>query len=77
MRLQDGTYMEHFGETRDDRLREYHEVNDLPVIGLREGSFLRCHDDTVELVGSPARVFVTGKEAFDVIPGNTLTALSP
>ena len=77
VRLQDGTYMEHFGETRDDRLCEYHEVNDLPVVGLREGSFLRCHDDTVELVGSPARVFVTGQEAIDITPGNMMTALSP
>jgi dipeptidase E len=29
---------EHFGETRDDRIAEFNEMNDTPVIGLREGS---------------------------------------
>ncbi|MDP6889805.1 MAG: dipeptidase PepE [Phycisphaerales bacterium] len=74
VRLDDGSYIEHYGETRSDRLREYHEVNDLPVIGLREGSYLRCTDDTVELVGNPARVFVSGREAEDVNPGENLVA---
>lgn len=68
----DGTFMEHFGETRDDRLREYHEINDLPVVGLREGSFLRCDDDSVELIGAPARVFIAGQDAVDVDPGSSI-----
>ncbi len=72
VRLDDGSYVEHYGETRNDRLREYHEMNDLPVIGLREGSYLRCTDDTVELVGSPARIFVSGREAEDVNSGDNL-----
>jgi dipeptidase E len=77
VRHEDGSFIEHFGETRDDRLREYHEVNDLPVIGLREGSFLRCDDTTVTLAGTPARVFVSGKSAVDIEPGDDLASLLP
>ena len=35
------TYHEHFGETRDDRIREFHELNDSAVVGLWEGGVLR------------------------------------
>jgi dipeptidase E len=36
----DDTYHEHFGETRDDRLREFHEMNATPVVGLWEAGTL-------------------------------------
>ncbi len=75
VRLDDESYIEHFGETRDDRLREYHEINDLPVIGLREGTYLRCGDGSVELVGGSARVFRIDEEAVDVKPGDDLSGL--
>lgn len=75
VRAEDGSYLEHFGETRDDRLREYHEMNDIPVVGLREGSFLRCTDASVELVGAAARVFRSGEDALDVEPGIDLAPL--
>lgn len=65
-------FIEHFGETRDDRIREFHEMNDLPVIGLREGSYLRCHDGDVILVGAPARLFRSGHEAVEVAPNENL-----
>jgi dipeptidase E len=71
----DDTFTEHFGETRDDRLREYHEVNDLPVIGLREGSYLRCIDGTIELVGGRAKVFRCGENTIEVDPGDNLDDL--
>lgn len=35
----------HMGETRDDRIKEFHEANNTPVIGLREGAFLRIDDE--------------------------------
>lgn len=61
-------YVEHFGETRDDRLREYHQMNDRPVVGLWEGGLLRIDDDSIRLVGAPARIFRKGEDPVDVQP---------
>jgi dipeptidase E len=69
------SYHEHFGETRDDRLREFHELNDTHVVGLWEGGVLRVEDGRVLLLGSPARVFRKGQEPVDVEPGQHLDKL--
>lgn len=71
VRADDG-YQEHFGETRDDRIREFHEMNDTPVIGLREGGIIRVEDDRYTLIGAAARVFVKGSDPVDVDPGGRL-----
>jgi dipeptidase E len=71
----DDGYHEHYGETRDERLREFHEMNDTPVIGLWEGGLLRVEDGQVVLAGSPARVFRKGQEPRDVEPGARLDVL--
>lgn len=63
-------YHEHFGETRDERIREFHEMNDTPVIGLWEGGILRVDDGKVRLIGSSARIFRKGQTPVDVQPGN-------
>lgn len=63
------TLQEHFGETRDDRLREFHEMNDTPVIALWEGGILRVNDASVRLIGSQARLFRKGHTSVDVEPG--------
>src|SRR5262249_41086259 len=60
---------EHYGETRDARLREFHEMNDTPVIGLWEGGLLRVEGGNVLLLGARARVFRKGQEPVDVEPG--------
>ncbi len=75
LKADDGSFHEHFGETRDDRLREYHELNDLPVVGLWEAGLLRCEAGRVELSGAPARVFRKGQAAVDVLPGSDLGEL--
>ena len=67
--------IEHCGETRDDRIREFHEMNDTPVVGLWEGGFLTVQDDDVELSGALARVFRCGEPPVDVQPGETLSDL--
>lgn len=53
----------HMGETREQRLSEYLEENDTPVVGLREGSWLRVDGDSISLGGrAGARIFRRGRE---------------
>jgi len=61
-------FVEHFGETRADRLREFHEMNDTPVIGLWEAGILHAGDERIELCGQPARIFRKGQPPVDVRP---------
>jgi len=68
-------FIPHFGETRDDRLREFHEDNDTPVIGLWEGGILHVEGGRVGLSAAPARVFRKGHEPIDVTPGTDLAPL--
>jgi dipeptidase E len=68
-------YQPHFGETRDERLKEFHEMNDTPVIGLWEAGILRVEADRMQLIGAPARVFRKGQAPVDVAPGSELTEL--
>jgi dipeptidase E len=63
------SFQEHFGETRDERIREFHEMNDTPVIGLWEGGMLRVEEGRVTLIGARARIFRKGMEPVDVEPG--------
>lgn len=60
----------HKGETREERIREYHEENDTTVIGLREASALHMEDRVITLLGEQtARVFRKGSEPAEVGPG--------
>ena len=52
------------GETRETRIGEFHKFNDVPVIGLREGSWIRVENGTYTLKGEhTARIFEQGKIA--------------
>lgn len=65
----------HKGETREDRIREFHEENETMVIGLREGSALRVEDDVVTLIGTrTARLFRRGRDPEEVAPGGLTPA---
>lgn len=59
----------HMGETREERLVQYLEENDTPVIGLREGAFLRVTEGKIWLKGlKPARVFRRGRDPMELSP---------
>jgi len=63
-------------ETRERRIREYHEENEWPVLGLREGERLRLDGSELVLVGkSPARLFQRGSEPREIEPGASLSFL--
>ncbi|MQA01749.1 MAG: dipeptidase PepE [Streptosporangiales bacterium] len=64
----------HMGETREERLLQFLEENDVAVLGLREGSYLRVAGDRATLGGvRPARVFERGAEPREVMPGTDLS----
>ena len=57
----------HMGETRATRIKEFHEFNNQPVYGLREGSWIRVHGTSMELKGlHSARWFRPGEPAVEV-----------
>ncbi|HET7433257.1 MAG TPA: dipeptidase PepE [Thermoanaerobaculia bacterium] len=63
----------HKGETREERILQFLEENDLPVIGLREGSMLRVEDDRITLLGlTSARVFKRGAEPYEIESGSVV-----
>ncbi len=66
----------HMGETREQRIREFHEMNETPVLGLREGAFLRIENGAITLGGRKgARLFRRGAEPVEYEPGARLTEL--
>ncbi len=62
----------HKGETRETRIKEFHQFNKTPVIGLREGSWIRLKNNKCTLEGKElsARIFEQNKEPVEV-PTNT------
>jgi len=60
----------HMGETREERIIQFLEENDTPVVGLREGAMLRIKNGETMLRGSSgARIFQKGMEALEILPG--------
>jgi dipeptidase E len=48
----------HMGETQEERILQFLEENDTPVVGLREGSMLIVQRDSIRLAGpNGARIF--------------------
>jgi dipeptidase E len=69
------TYM---GETRDERISEFLEEHDCPVLAMYEGTWLRVEGATAEVHG-PARLFErSGREDFaDQVDVSHLLSLVP
>jgi len=66
----------HMGETREERLKQYLEENETPVVGLREGCMIRVEQGVHLLQGrTNARIFRRGFEPLEVQPGSTIDDL--
>lgn len=57
----------HKGETRETRIKEFHEFNTPPVVGLREGSWLAVEGKDITLKGGKsARIFEAEKLPYEI-----------
>jgi dipeptidase E len=66
----------HMGETREQRIREFLEQNDVAVLGMREGTWLRRRDDHLTLGGvRNARLFRRAEAPVECEPGADLSWL--
>ena len=60
----------HKGETRETRIEEFHQFNSQPVVGLREGSWLRVDEGMIRLEGAlTARLFKPNLNPIELAPG--------
>lgn len=67
----------HKGETRETRIKEFHNLNPQPVVGLREGSWLRVYKNDIILKGDlTARIFEKNKAPYEIQANSSLSELS-
>lgn len=66
----------HMGETRETRIGEFHAYNTQPVVGIREGSYLKVSGNTITLKGDlQARVFEYDKKPYEIDTNSDLSSL--
>ncbi|MFT4753817.1 MAG: dipeptidase E [Salibacteraceae bacterium] len=66
----------HMGETRETRIKEYLVYNSIPVVGLREGSYLKVSGNSISLMGDlKMRIFENGKAPYEVESGSDISFL--
>ena len=64
----------HRGETRADRIQEFHIFNRQPVVALHEDGMLRIEGESMQLIGArPALVFHPGCQEPATVPPGRLT----
>ena len=65
--LDANTQSTHMGETRETRINEFHTVSNIPVLGLREGSWLEIYGKNISLKGNlAARLFRQNEPAIEL-----------
>ena len=59
-------HSKHQGETRETRIKEFLNFNNIPVVGLREGSWIRVEGETISLKGElTARIFTPNTAPYE------------
>lgn len=65
--------LKHNGETRETRIKEFLTQNDIKVVGLREGNWIRRIGDTITVEGNElTRIFEKDKEPYEIESGSLL-----
>ncbi len=63
----------HMGESRETRINEFHQFNNFPVLGLKEGSWLEIKNNTIILKGGlTAKLFRKNREVIEIEPYSNL-----
>jgi dipeptidase E len=66
----------HMGETQEERILQFLEENQTPVVGIREGAWLLCENSAVTLRGDAgARIFRRGEGPIEAKPGDNIVDL--
>ena len=66
----------HMGETQEQRILQFLEENETPVVGIREGAWLLIANGAVTLKGETgARIFRRGQPPVEVTPGTEISKL--
>lgn len=66
----------HMGETQEERILQFHEENETPVLGMREGAWVRIEAGSVTLRGTNgARIFRRGQAPVEAATGEEISSL--
>jgi dipeptidase E len=66
----------HMGETQEERILQFLEENETPVVGMREGAWLLCENNAVILKGEAgARIFRRGEARVEAKPDDNIVDL--
>lgn len=66
----------HMGETQEERIVQFLEENETPVVGIREGAWLICENGAVRLKGeNGARIFRRDYAPVEVKTGTEISGL--
>jgi dipeptidase E len=76
--LEDGVYVPYAGETRNDRIAEYHQWNDTDVVAIPEVTFLKVEQGKIVYQSQgkkPLKLFQKDRETREFAPGSDLTSI--